>query len=482
MTPEEMTYLVDHLRSQRGETELVEFKLNNADPKEIGENVSALSNSAALQGRSQAFILWGVEDQTHRLVGTGFRPRTCKRGNEELESWLHHQFLPPVGFRIHEGTVSGCQVVLLEVPPAAHRPIGFSGVEFIRVGSYTKKLKDHPEKERALWAVFSEKPFEKCIAAPAVTPDEVLSLIDHTACFRLLGIPLPDGREAIFSRLAAERIVVPCPGDRFDITNLGAILFAADLRRFGRLARKSPRVVIYRGENRTETIKEHDDVRGYALAFDQLVSYINDQLPHNEEIQQALRKQVRLYPEIAVRELVANALIHQDFHATGTSPMVEIFSGRMEITNPGKSLIDTLRFIDEPPQSRNEMLASTMRRLSICEERGSGIDKVVEQVEAFQLPAPDFRTTPSHTVAVLFGPRDFAKMSRQDRVRACYQHACLWYVSGKQMTNGSLRARLRIDQKNYPIVSRIIRDTIEAKLIRQAGGTRKDARYVPSWA
>ena len=99
-----------------------------------------------------------------------------------------------------------------------------------------------------------------------------------------------------------------------------------------------------------------------------------------------------MFPELAVRELVANALIHQDFFVTGAGPMVEIFDDRIEITNPGEPLVDTQRFVDTPPRSRNEALASLMRRFRICEERGSGIDKVVLQVELFQLPAPLFET------------------------------------------------------------------------------------------
>ena len=116
-----------------------------------------------------------------------------------------------------------------------------------------------------------------------------------------------------------------------------------------------------------------------------------------------------MYPEIAVRELVANALIHQDFAISGTGPMVEIFPDRIEITNPGTPLIDTLRFIDEPPRSRNQALASLIRRVNICEERGSGVDKVVFQVELFQLPAPDFQVTATHTKAVLYASRSWRK-------------------------------------------------------------------------
>ncbi len=171
------------------------------------------------------------------------------------------------------------------------------------------------------------------------------------------------------------------------------MLFAKNLSRFDRLGRKALRVIKYKGTGRTETEREWRDPpsqKGYALAFEPAVAFINSQLPQNEPIGQAFRKEVRMYPETAIRELVANALIHQDFSVTGAGPMVEIFADRMEITNPGEPLVDTLRFIDTPPKSRNEALAAMMRRMKICEEGGTGIDKVVAAVEAFQLPAPDF--------------------------------------------------------------------------------------------
>ena len=97
-----------------------------------------------------------------------------------------------------------------------------------------------------------------------------------------------------------------------------------------------------------------------------------------------------------------------------------------------------MRFIDEPPQSRNEALTAFMRRINICEERGSGIDKVIFNVELFQLPAPDFIVTGPHTKAILYAQKPFKDMSRSERIRACYQHACLSYVSNKDMKNESL--------------------------------------------
>lgn len=485
MTPEAFVQLVRELAALPAEAEWVEFKHNNADPQKIGENISALGNSAALIGKLAGYIVWGVRDADHAIIGTAFRPRAERVKSQQLENWLITQLEPKIDVKIHEGEVDTQPVVVFEVQPAANLPVRFRGTEYVRIGSYTKPLAAHPEKERAMWARFSRTPFEAGVATAGVSSDEVLALIDYPEYFRLMKLPLPDNRAAILRKLAAENVIHRQATNRYDITNVGAVLFARSLQRFERLARKALRIIIYRGENRVQTVKEQLVERGYAVGFEGAVAYINDQLPQNEQIGQALRQQVRIYPEIAVRELVANALIHQDFTATGSGPMVEIFTGRMDISNPGVPLIDTLRFIDEPPRSRNEVLAALMRRMNMCEERGSGIDKVISHIEAYQLPAPDFRVAGSSTVAVLLGPRTFAEMDREERIRACYQHACLLYVSGKRMTNATLRQRLGIKGSNYPIASRIIRDTIDSNLVRAhliGIGGKKDSSYVPFWA
>jgi ATP-dependent DNA helicase RecG len=184
-----------------------------------------------------------------------------------------------------------------------------------------------------------------------------------------------------------------------------------------------------------------------------LIRFVNGLLPSNEVVEQALRKTVPMFPELAVRELVANAIIHQDFAVTGAGPMVEIFDSRIEITNPGEPLVDTQRFLDTPPRSRNEVMASLMRRFRICEERGSGIDKVVSQVELFQLPAPLFEVPAGFTRTVLFAHKPLSAMDKADRVRACYLHACLRYVTREPMTNTSVRERFGIPEKNAATAS-----------------------------
>ena len=163
---------------------------------------------------------------------------------------------------------------------------------------------------------------------------------------------------------------------------------------------------------------------------------------------------------------------------------MELFKDRIEITNPGEPLVDTDRFLDSPPTSRNEALASLMRRLGICEERGSGIDKVVYQVELYQLPAPLFEVPTNFTRATLFALRPLAGMDKEDRIRACYLHACLKYVQRDHLTNTSLRERFGIKAKNRAMASRLIRDALEANVIvaHDPNAAPKHMKYVPWWA
>src|SRR5712671_28626 len=125
----------------------------------------------------------------------------------------------------------------------------------------------------------------------------------------------------------------------------------------------------------------------------------------------------------------------------------------------------------------NERLAGLMRRLGICEERGSGFDKAMIAIETSQLPAPEIRLDSSHTHVVLFAHRNLTKGDRPARVRACYIHACLRYVSGQEMTNTSLRERFKLEEKDYTTASKILRETAAAKLIKPADAASKSKKY-----
>ena len=480
---EYLVSLVRELRKLTGELEWVEFKVNVREPEEVGEYISALANSAALVGKAFAYVVWGISDRDHSVVGTSFDPSVARVGNEALENWLLRLLEPRLNFRFFQVPMDGHSVVVLEIERAFRQPARFRGREYIRVGSYKKKLKDFPERERALWRFFDQTPFEDRIAAERVADDEVLRLLDYPTYFDLLKRPLPENRYGILNALCDDALIRRSDASGWNVTNLGAVLFAKRLEDFRSLQRKAMRVVQYRGSSRVETFRERICEEGYASGFESLIGFIDGLLPSNETIEHGIRTTVTGFPEPAVRELVANALIHQDFFITGTGPMVEIFEGRIEITNPGPPLVDARRFVDSPPKSRNESLASLMRRVGICEERGSGWDKVVSQTERFQLPAPSVEAGSHYTRVVLFGHRPLSGMDRSERVRAIYLHACLKYVNREYVTNSSLRQRFGIQARNSARVSRLLAEAVRDGVIVPDDPTaaRKQMRYVPWW-
>ncbi|HEV7332705.1 MAG TPA: ATP-binding protein [Flavisolibacter sp.] len=474
--------LVIWLLRQPKECEWVEFKKNYHSAEEIGERISALANGACLQRQPFGYLVFGIEDDLV-VAGTTFNPSHQKKGNELIEHWIIQRLSPRIDFRVIPTTIDDKPVVIFEIPAAKNQPVSFIHEPYIRVASITRKLREFPEKERKIWTSQPDGSFAKEPALQYISATEVVELLDTQLLFELLEIPYPTTRAGVIEKLLSEKLITEGRGV-YSITNLGAILFARKISNFPTVARKAPRVVVYEGKNKLKTIRDVPGVKGYAVAFEGIVSFINGQLPANEEITKIIRETVTMYPQEAVRELVANALIHQDFSESGTGPMIEIFSDRIEITNPGLPLITPLRFIDEY-QSRNETLASLMRRLGICEEKGSGIDRVVALSELYQLPAPDFRVLEKHTKVIMFAYKKLADMDRQDKIRACYQHCCLRYVSNDHMTNQTLRERFKIQDQNAAIASRIIGDTIEANLIKledPENKSRKYTRYIPVWA
>lgn len=482
MDEQELSILLSELRAFPNETEWIEFKTSN--DQDVGEYISALSNSACIHDKSYGYLVFGIEDKTHRIVGTKFDTNVKAKGNEDLIPWLTRLLNPRIHFEYYTLNHSEGRVVIFKVKATNNTPVTFQGTAFIRIGSYKKKLTEYPEKERVIWTKEPLVQFENEIAKDNLSVDEVLKFLDYPSYFDMMNLPLPSNKNGIVEKLVNEKLILK-EGSIYCITNLGAILFAKEIEQFVTLERKTVRVIIYDGKNKRKTIKEQTGKKGYAVGFEGLVNYIDDQLPTNEIIDSALRKEVKMYPKLAIRELVANAIIHQDFRERGTGPMIELFSDRIEISNPGKPLINTLRFVDHNPQSRNERLAHFMRRLNICEERGSGIDKVLFECEFFQLPAPKFIDGENYTRIIMYSYKTLRQMDKEDKVRATYLHACLKVVSGEYMTNQSLRERFGIEEKNYSMASRIIAETIKSNLIKDYdpdSSSKKHAKYIPFWS
>lgn len=483
MTDNDLHKIIDRLLKLPKECEWAEFKLNYSSHTNIGEYISALSNGACLQNEQFGYLVFGIDDKTLQPVGTSFRPTIEKVKEDELEHWLLQRLSPRIEFSIHETIYQGKLISLFQIQSAHSQPTNFDYIDYIRVGSITRKLKDFPEKEKKIWTKGPKQLFEKGIALQVDSAADIVRMLDTQCYFDLLKIPYPSTQRAVMDKFESEKFI-KTTASGYTITNLGALLFAKNMQEFDTVKRKALRVIQYDGKNKIKTLKDQEGRMGYAVGFERIIKYINDLLPSNEVIGPALRDTVSMYPEIAIRELVANAIIHQDFAESGTSPLVEIYSDRVEISNPGLPLITPIRFIDEY-QSRNEGLAGIMRRFRVCEEKGSGIDKVISAIEIYQLPAIDIQIQEKHTKVILYSYLKFADMDKKDRIRACYQHACLKYVMNEKMTNQSLRERFKIADENAAMVSRIIKDTFEAKLIKEEdpdNKSRKYVKYIPVWA
>lgn len=481
MTKQQLIELLNDLVKQPHESEWVEFKQNFHSEQEIGERLSALSNGACIHNQSFGYLVFGVEDKTHLIKGTTFKAKSHKKGNEDLEHWLATRLNPRIDFRVYEFDYDAdCHISVFVVPATKAQPVEFFHQAYIRVGSITRKLNEFPEKQAQIWKK-ETVPFEKEIAKDSLTASDIIKYLSTETYFDLMELPYPSTQQGVIDKFMKEGLVVKNKG--YAITKLGAILFAKNLNDFESVERKSVRVIVYKGKNKVETEREQIGTKGYAIGFEGLVDWINSQLPANEEIGKVLRTESRMYPEIAIRELVANALIHQDLMEKGF-PMVEIFTDRIEISNPGTPLVTPERFIDAY-LSRNEKLADLMRRMGFCEEKGSGLDKVIYYNELYQLPAINVVVAESRTRVTIYSYKALNELDRKEKVRACYQHACLKYVSNEKMTNQSLRERFKIEDRNYPIASRILRDALIEKVIKEddpESKSRKYASYIPIWA
>jgi predicted HTH transcriptional regulator len=467
ITPEQ----IDLWRSSQSEHAQLEFKTakNNFKLDKLYEYCVAIANEGG------GHLLLGVADQSPRPVVGSAAFENPGKTVEQVQT--------KVGFHIEMEAVDhpDGRVLVVTIPG---RPRGtaydLDGRYLMRSGESLVSM-----TEDRLRTIFDEgKPdWLEEFSRTAMTGQEIIDSLDTQTFFELLKEPFPTDSAAILERLVRERLLVK-RADRYDLVRLGGLLLARQLEDFPDLRRKSARVVVYSSASKLETKLDQVGGKGYAVGFRGLIRFIMSQLPQNEVVEDAIRQEVKLIPEIAIRELVANALVHQDFSITGASVMIEIYSNRIEISNPGTPIVEPNRFIDSY-QSRNERLADLMRRMGVCEEKGSGIDKVIHAVEIYQLSAPEFREEHRRTSVVLAGPKPFEDMGRDERIRACYQHAGLKRVMNDYMTNQTLRERFKVANSKTGSISSLITAAVEAGLVKvdsSVGKSLKYRRYLPYWA
>ncbi|MCY4183941.1 MAG: putative DNA binding domain-containing protein [Rhodobacteraceae bacterium] len=469
---------------EQSESEWLEFKHNNSDPNTIGQLISAISNGSNIKNKSLGWVVWGIEDKTQKIVGTTFDPDKKKIGTEELKIWLLKNLQPAIQFNFTKCVVNCKNIVLLEIPAATSAPISFKGERKVRIGSSTRNLLDFPEVEKGMWENFKTSPQEERSTATGLDTKEVVNLLHYEAYYSLFMRPIPSSEELILEELKNEGFIEKGDKQRWIITNLGALLFAKNLKDFRELERKSINLIIYQGRSRVNSINRKEFVEGYAISFQKVLQNLDSIVPPKETIRQGRRTTEKVYPDLALRELLANALIHQDINLTNTLILIEVFEDRIEITNPGTSLVEIDRLIDSTPQTRNEKIASFMRRVGFCEEAGTGADKVVNETELNILPPPLWEEFDESFRAKFYASKDFKDLTPKERVRACYQHTCLMHLEGNTMNNTTLRERFGISKRNRAQVTRVINSALNEGVIKKIDPAqgRRYVQYTPKWA
>jgi predicted HTH transcriptional regulator len=451
------------------------------DKKRLTEHLSALANQPG-----GGYLVYGVDSSG---TPTGVDDLAVEATVRQLSNLGRAGLEPPVALDHAVEGYGTARLLFIYVPESPVKPVHIRGKSledaFIRSAGTTRKAS---RQEIGTMMLNSRTPhWEELHASMLLQDDAFAAKLNVEPIFKMLGRPETTTQEETLAWMVGERLIERDPAGGGYVTNLGAITAARKLADFPDLIRKAIRVVVYDGLNKAKTKQEQEGSKGYAVSFQGLLQFVMSLLPQSEVIEQALRKKQTVYPEIALREIIANALIHQDFSITGAGPLIEIFDDRIEVSNPGGLLPSKRldRLIGTQPESRNEQLARAFRRYKICEERGSGLLKAGLQVELYGLPPIEFTAGPNHFKVTLYTPRAFGKMTAHERLQACYQHAVLKHYSDSAMTNTSLRERLKMPEKQRSMVSVLIQEAIDIGLVKPANPenkSKKFAEYVPFWA
>jgi ATP-dependent DNA helicase RecG len=468
----------------------VPTELNEIDWKEdlspnndkLCQHISAFANMPG-----GGFLVFGINNKTAQIIGID--KINADKIIDKLASLCRDGVNPLVRIDHSIESFRDRELLFLHINESSIKPVHLSSKTledtFIRSGGTTRKASRH---EVGSLMLNSKSPtWEELHASKLLTDIEVLTLLEYDKILELLGRPVPTDIKEILKWMQDEKMIIDVDSKGYYITNFGAVAAAKDLNKFDGLSRKSVRLIKYDGKNKSGSSKEFPGRKGYAVAFENLIQFIQGLLKDSEVIKNALRVNTSIYPEIALRELAANILIHQDFTIKGTGPMIEIFDDKIVFTSPGRLLptksLD--RLIRTTPESRNEVLASAFRRYNICEERGSGFEKAVINIELYGLPPLKFEEHENCFVVTMYAPRKFADMTTDERIEACYQHSIIEYYGNGGFNNASLRQRLGMHDKQASQISLLIKEAMDIGKIKPKDAdnvSKKFSLYVPYWA
>lgn len=393
MTPAELQAKLAELLALPQETEWAEFKHNNSDPQSIGEYLSALSNSACLEGQPSGYIVWGIEDGTRNIVGTTFKPRSQKgAGNEDLEPWLNKLLAPRVNFRICEFEANGLPMVMFEVQAANTAPVAFSGRRYIRVGSHKKPLAEHPEKERQLWLLLSgpTQDWTAQICAGATLADlDPQAIAFARQEYKKKHTPLANEVDGWDDTTFLNKAKVCINGQ---VTRTAIILLGKNEAEHY----LSPGVAriswVLRDDKGIEKDYQHFGPP-LILAVDQVFAKIRNLTYRYLPDATLFPTEITQYDPWVIRETLHNCIAHEDYAQGGRINVVETPTSLL-FTNVGEFIPGSVEEVivrDAPPDVYpNRFLAEAMVSLNMIDTIGSGIKRMFTTQQRRNFPMPDY--------------------------------------------------------------------------------------------
>lgn len=469
--------LKESLEPVPSELNEIDWKSGLSDKSDrLAQHISAFANHLC-----GGVLVYGVNDD-----GSLFSLRKDKIDEivKKLGNIAHNNLSNHIQIEHAVQSYKGENLLFIFIPEEQSKPVHFRGKDiyasYYRSGGQTLKMS--AKQVQTLIAKSMGISFEEGAALDNLNKGQVLSLLDYQALYRILDKNVPKSSDTILDKFIEMDYCYERNGS-WIITNLGAILFARNLSDFPTLSGREVVVRRYTGQNNRQLQYEQPCRSGYAVGFEELIDYIMRNT--GEEVIDVARGIVPVYPKIAVREFVANALIHQDFAIDGSPITIEIFSNRLVITNPGAPLNNINRLLDLPPRSRNERLAQSMLLLNMCERRGSGVDRAIEAIEEMCLPPVKFQSLDDYTRVSLFPQKPLSEMTKKEKIIACYQHACLMFEDNKAINNQSIRERFGLNKNQSAVASRILTDAVGEKLIKstdEESASKKFSTYVPFYA
>jgi ATP-dependent DNA helicase RecG len=402
MNTADLTALLDRLRAEPRESEWLEFKANRYEPQAIGEYLSALSNSACLLGKPRGYLVFGIEDGTHAVIGTAFDPQAEDgQGNQLLPLWLALGLRPNVGFEIHTWQYQGQRVVVFEVHPAFDRPVEFYGKAFVRNGSSKTALASYPEKQRAIWSRRVDWSAQVCEQATLADLDP-LAIAEARRQFAEKNKTKPDRLAELATWDDATFL------NKAKLTVRGAVTHAV-LLLLGREESSSllaPAVAriswILKNERNEEMDYEHFGPP-LLLNVDKVLARVRNLTVRELPDGTLFPVELTQYDPWVIREALHNCIAHQDYGLRGRVQVVETPHALL-LTNVGGFLPGRVEDVidqDAPLEIyRNPYLAEAMVSLNMIDTQGGGIKRMFQAQRRRFFPLPDYDLSQPERVMV----------------------------------------------------------------------------------